>query len=90
MRKPLYNIIIFIFHIITLILLFTLCIHFKESETFSNKMFSLPTAPQFLRADRHGQPLFVAFSPALISAISAFISTISALSFSSHSSRVWA
>ena len=42
-------------------------------------MFSLPTAPQFLRADRHGQPLFVAFSPALISAISAFISTISAL-----------
>lgn len=30
MRKPLYNIIIFIFHIITLILLFTLCIHFKN------------------------------------------------------------
>ena len=29
MRKPLYNIIIFIFHIITLILLFTLCIHFN-------------------------------------------------------------
>ena len=32
----------------------------------------LPTAPQFLRADRHGQPLFIAFSPALISAISFF------------------
>lgn len=29
MRKPLYNIVIFIFHIITLILLFTLCIHFN-------------------------------------------------------------
>ena len=51
-------------------------------------IFSLPTAPQFLRADRHGQPLFVAFSPALISVISFFISAISTLSFSSHSSRV--
>ncbi|MDD7775130.1 MAG: hypothetical protein PT954_12050 [Eubacteriales bacterium] len=47
----------------------------------------MPTALQFLRADL-GQPLFVAFSPALISAISFFISAISTLSFSSHSSRV--
>ena len=39
--------------------------------------FSLTTALQFLRADRRGQPLFVAFSPALISAISFFISAIS-------------
>lgn len=29
MKKPLYNIVIFIFHIISLILLFSLCIHFK-------------------------------------------------------------
>ena len=56
--------------------------------SFFRKAFSLPTATQILMADRHGQPLFVAFSPALISAISFFISKISTLRFSSHSSRV--
>ena len=55
--------------------------------SFFRKAFSLPTAKQILRADR-GQPLFVDLSPALISAISFFISAISNLSFSSHSSRV--
>lgn len=41
MRKPLYNIVIFVFHIISLILLFLLCIHFEiihiDFSTFSKE-----------------------------------------------------
>ena len=49
MRKPLYNIIIFIFHIITLILLFTLCIHFNVIELFKKEYPDYENMSEFLK-----------------------------------------
>mgnify|MGYP001542860622 CR=1 FL=1 len=49
MRKPLYNIVIFIFHIITLILLFTLCIHFNVIKLdLLDLILSVQSLPQQL------------------------------------------
>ncbi len=50
MRKPLYNIIIFIFHIITLVLLFTLCLHF-EVINLNFLIFSKESIVSFFKND---------------------------------------
>lgn len=50
MRKPLYNIVIFVFHIISLILLFLLCIHF-EIIRIDFSAFSKETLASFFQND---------------------------------------